>query len=98
MRPTALGYFEVPCGSRREALFSRSEIRGVVRWRLDFIRFDGEIPEDRTIYAYMPEAVAAILFVVAMGGGKEAKAARREIALLRDEEAKSRQFTLFADA
>ena len=98
LQPTELGYYEVPCGARREALFSRSERRGVVRWTLDFIRFDGEIPEDRTVYHYMRCAQSAIYWVAALGNSREAKAARRKALCLDEEDAKSKQLDLFAEA
>lgn len=80
MAPGELGFVEVPFFGNREALFRRSEWGGMVRWGLDLIRFDGLVPEDRTIRRYLPVAHTAILTVIALGNGREATAARKELA------------------
>ncbi len=68
------GLIEVSFGGDKEGLFSRSEWDGVVHWKLHFVRFDGLIPEDRTIRHYMPVAIAAIHAVVALGRAKAIQA------------------------
>ena len=63
-KPGHLGYVEISCGAIREALFSRMEIFGKVRWTLEFIREDGDVMALFPLYDH-PAAVESALRVTA---------------------------------
>jgi len=90
-----LGYIEVPFGNKREALFSKYEFGGADHWQFCFIRFDGTIPEDRTIRSYMPQALAALRAVIALGDDRKAKRMKNEISTALEAEMQKRQLTIF---